>query len=47
MKEIPEQPDLQEEKMKEKVLTFPVKYRGILTGVNGREEERLMRNEWD
>ena len=38
MKEIPEQPDLQEEKMK---------YRGILTGFNGREEERLMRNEWD
>lgn len=47
MKEISEQPDKQEEKMKEKVLTFPVKYRGILTGFNGREEERLMRNEWD
>lgn len=47
MNEIPEQSDLQEEKMKEKVLTFPAKYRGTLTGFHGREEERLMRNEWD
>ena len=47
MNEIPEQDYLQEEKMKEKVLTFPVKYRGTLTGFHGREEERLMRNEWD
>ena len=46
MKEISEHPDKLEEKMKEKDLIFPVKYRGTLTGFHGREE-RLMRDEWD
>ena len=47
MNEISKYSDKQDEKLKEKVLSFPVKYRGTLTGYNGREEERLMRDEWD
>ena len=31
----------------EKVLPFPVKYRGMLKSINGRDEEHIMRNEWD
>ena len=38
------EPDVE---MNEKVLTYPAKYRGILKSFNGRDEERIMRNEWD
>lgn len=47
MDAITERTDLSEETKREKMLPFAAKYRGILAGCNGREEERRMRSEWD